>query len=212
MPLQNRVDPFGDIHAVDGRGGLMGNRGGRIHRDDRTLGRRRWASKSWISCSLEFKGRQRAVMGPSYTELFFHDEATALAAGHRPCFECRRRDAVAFAEAWGRAQGFNRIARAWEMDVSLHAERIERGAGGGWAKRTTRVRLDELPPGVMVSLWGATWLVAPHYLLRWSFEGYAQALRRTDYEGGLEAELLTPPSIVAAIRAGYAPAVDSPLF
>src|SRR5262245_54438786 len=103
MPLQNRVDPFGELAADPARGTLFGNRGGRFHHDDRTLGRRRWASRCWICCRLQFKGRQRNVWGRSYTELFFLDEVTALAAGHRPCFECRRQDADLFASLWARA-------------------------------------------------------------------------------------------------------------
>ena len=93
MPLQNRVDPFGELFADSARGRFFGNRGGRFHTDDRTLTRRRWVSRTWICCVLEFKNRHRDVWGRSYTELFFLDEVTALAAGHRPCFECRRRDA-----------------------------------------------------------------------------------------------------------------------
>jgi len=99
MPLQNRVTPFGDLAAVPARGLLMGNRGGRFHTDSKTLTARRWASRQWICCLLDFKGRQRDVWGRFYTELFFLDEVTAFAAGHRPCFECRRKDAEAFAEA-----------------------------------------------------------------------------------------------------------------
>ena len=98
-PLQNRVDPFGELQAVDARGSLMGNRGGRIHREDKTLSARRWASRRWIACVCEFKGRHREVFGAGYTELFFFDEPTALAAGHRPCFECRRPEAEAFRDA-----------------------------------------------------------------------------------------------------------------
>ena len=97
MPLPNRVDPFGDLFATPTRGTLFGNRGGKFHRDDKTLGSRRWASRQWICCVLKFKGRQRNVWGRYYTELFFLDEVTAFAAGHRPCFECRRRDAERFA-------------------------------------------------------------------------------------------------------------------
>ena len=100
MPLQNRVDPFGELFAAPARGLFMGNRGGRIHTDDRKLTKRRWASRQWICCVLDFKSRQRDVWGRYYTELFFLDEVTALAAGHRPCFECRRKDAEAFAGAW----------------------------------------------------------------------------------------------------------------
>src|SRR5260370_40328038 len=99
-PLQNRVDPFGEFHAVANRGALMGNRGGRLHHDDKTLGGRRWPSKRWLICACAFKGRRRTVWGASYTELFFLDEPTALAAGHRPCFECRHEAAKAFLSAF----------------------------------------------------------------------------------------------------------------
>jgi len=103
MPLPNRVTPSGDLIATPARGTLFGNRGGRFHTDARTLTARRWASRRWICCVLDFKGRQRDVWGRFYTELFFLDEPTALAAGHRPCFECRRNDAEAFAEGWRKA-------------------------------------------------------------------------------------------------------------
>ena len=114
MTLQNRVDPRGNLHAVDAKGTLMGNRGGRFHRDDQTLGRRRWAGNRWIACELAFRDRPpRHVWGSSYTELFFLDEVTALAAGHRPCFECRRAEAKAFL-------GDRPLAA---FDRQLHAER-----------------------------------------------------------------------------------------
>jgi hypothetical protein len=97
MPLQNRITPFGDFTATPARGTLMGNRGGRLHDEQQKLGARRWASQQWICCKLEFNNRHRTVWGDSYTELFFLDEVTAFAAGHRPCFECRRKDAEHFA-------------------------------------------------------------------------------------------------------------------
>ncbi|HEY6026440.1 MAG TPA: hypothetical protein VIV09_06025, partial [Pseudolabrys sp.] len=97
MTLPNRVSPLGELFATPARGTLMGNRGGRIHTDDKRLTTRRWASRQWICCVLQFKNRQRDVWGRYYTELFFLDEVTAFAAGHRPCFECRRRDAEHFA-------------------------------------------------------------------------------------------------------------------
>src|SRR5271167_1181290 len=118
-PLQNRVDPFGDFHATVARGTVMGNRGGRLHRDDRTLGTRRWTSKRWIVCRCEFRGRRRDVWGNGYTELFFLDESTALAAGHRPCFECRRDAAKAFLAAFPGAP-----THADAMDEVLHGERL----------------------------------------------------------------------------------------
>ena len=122
-PLQNRVDPFGDFHAVAARGAMMGNRGGRLHRDDRALGSRRWTNKRWIVCVCAFKGRWREVWGPGYTELFFLDEPTALAAGHRPCFECRREAAKAFLAAFPNSAGFGADA----MDEVLHRERLADG-------------------------------------------------------------------------------------
>ena len=119
-PLQNRAAPDGSLHAVAARGTLMGNRGGRLHREDGTLGAARWRSRAWICCRLAFRDRHRAVMGAGYTEIFFLDEATALAAGHRPCFECRRADARAFA-ALGPGGA---VPRAPAMDRTLHAERL----------------------------------------------------------------------------------------
>ena len=112
MPLQNRVDPFGELFADRARGLFMGNRGGRLHTAQRTLTRRRWTSRAWICCVLDFNNRRRSVWGNSYTELFFLDEPTALAAGHRPCFECRRKDAEAFAGLWQQAFKFLKRPRA----------------------------------------------------------------------------------------------------
>src|SRR5947199_222619 len=109
MPLQSRVSPFGELFVDPSRGLVMGNRGGRLHRTDRTLSLRQWVSRQWICCRLEFKGRRRTIWGGGYTELFFLDEVTALAAGHRPCFECRRADARAFAAAYAGAQELARI-------------------------------------------------------------------------------------------------------
>src|SRR3954454_14389461 len=138
MPLQNRVDPFGELIVTPARGLFFGNRGGRIHTDDKRLTRRRWASRQWICCVLDFKGRQRDVWGRYYTELFFLDEPTALAAGHRPCFECRRADAQAFAACWQRAAGLKAPPRAPAMDDVLHAQRLD-----GVAKRSHRGAITE---------------------------------------------------------------------
>jgi hypothetical protein len=195
MALQNRVDPFGALIATPARGTLFGNRGGRFHRDDRTLGRRRWASRQWICCVLDFKQRHRAVWGRGYTDLFFLDEVTALAAGHRPCFECRRADAKAFAEMWARAKRSD-VPRAPQMDLVLQSERLD-----GRAKRHHRMRFDDLPDGAFVALNGAAFAVRGKTLLRWSPSGYGDARPRP--RGA--ANVLTPPSIVAALAAGYAP-------
>src|SRR5262249_29994960 len=138
---------FGIIIADAARGTLMGNRGGRLHDDERRLGPRRWASKAWICCELAFKGWHRQVMGNGYTELFFLDEVTALAAGHRPCFECRRADALAFAEAFGRGIGAETPPRAPGMDVILHGERLS-----GQEKRRHRRAAVGLPDGIMIAM------------------------------------------------------------
>src|SRR4029077_17595612 len=124
MPLQNRVDPFGELFLTPERGLFMGNRGGRSHSDERALTKRRWVSPRWICCRLEFNNRRRKVWGDGYTELFFLDEVTALAAGHRPCFECRRQDAEHFAELWARTRGLPVRALAPDMDKVLQAERL----------------------------------------------------------------------------------------
>jgi hypothetical protein len=198
MPLQNRVNPFGELCAVAAHGLFLGNRGGRFHRDDRTLSRRRWTSRAWICCRLAFKGRHRAVWGNGYTELFFLDEPTALAAGHRPCFECRRADAVAFATAWARGQRLNTPPRAGEMDLVLQAQRV-----AGREKRRHRAMLDTLPDGAMIVLeTEAPLAVRGDLLLPWSFAGYGSARQRPR---GIEVELLTPPAIVAVLAAGYRP-------
>src|SRR6201988_5163996 len=116
MPLQNRVTPEGEIIAISHRGLMMGNRGGAFHLPDKTLGPRRWATRQWIACVLGFKGRHREVRQPTrYTERFSLDEATALAAGDRPCFECRRADADRCAELWARTHGGSERARAPAM-------------------------------------------------------------------------------------------------
>ena len=203
MPLQNRVDPFGELFATPARGLFMGNRGGRIHTDDRKLTKRRWASRQWICCVLDFKGRQRDVWGRYYTELFFLDEVTALAAGHRPCFECRRKDAEAFAGAWQQAFKLVRRPRADEMDLVLHAERLE-----GRAKRLYRRNIEGLPDGAFVALdqlaeeEEGVWAVRGHTLLRWTPKGYATRKRRPR---GTMIDVLTPPAIVGVLAAGFRP-------
>jgi hypothetical protein len=204
MPLQNRVTPEGDIIVTPHRGLLMGNRGGGFHLPNRTLGSRRWASRQWIACRLEFKGRQRsAMMQPHrYTELFFLDEATALAAGHRPCFECRRQQAEQFAMLWAHARGWPAPARAPEMDFALQAERVGRQG----QKITFMAQLASLPIGSIVRLADGcgkhSYLVLEDRLLAWSPAGYASA-RPLPRRG--QVEVLTPRSIVAVLSAGYRP-------
>ncbi len=197
MPLQNRVDPFGELRATRARGTIFGNRGGKFHRDDRTLGKRRYVTRAWICCRLEFKGRHREVWGRGYTELFFLDEVTALAAGHRPCFECRRRDAQTFAGAWARTAKLRKRPRAAEMDDVLHAERL---AGRG--KRIHRMKIDNLPDGAFIAVDGVAWAVRGNSLLRWAPLGYDARKRRPH---GIIADVLTPPVVVRVLAAGYRP-------
>ncbi|MCA0318679.1 MAG: hypothetical protein LCH88_11495 [Proteobacteria bacterium] len=197
MPLPNRVDPFGAIAAVPERGLMYGNRGGRFHRDDRTIGEKPWASRQWICCVLSFKGRRRApLMGRGFTELFFLDEVTALASGHRPCFECRRADATRFAAAWARAKGLPAPPKAPEMDVVLQAERLD-----GRAKRNHPAYVEDLPDGAMIARDGRAWAVRGDALLPWSYGGYGRPERR----GAGPAQTLTPPAMIAVLREGFVP-------
>lgn len=197
MALQNRVDPFGELLADAARGLFMGNRGGRLHRDDRTLGSRRWVSRQWICCRLAFKARHREVWGRGYTELFFLDEPTALSAGHRPCFECRRREAQAFAECWQGAFGLDVPPRAAEMDRVLHAERLD-----GRGRRWHRMPIDDLPDGAFVLRGDGAFAVRGDTLLRWTPSGYAARAQRPR---GTMVDMLMPPAIVRVLAAGYAP-------
>lgn len=197
MPLQNRVTPFGELIATPARGTFMGNRGGRFHTAAKALTARRWASRQWICCVLDFKGRHRKVWGRSYTELFFLDEPTALAAGHRPCFECRRKDAEVFAEKWREARSLGRRPSAGAMDEVLHRERLD-----GRAKRTHRRNIDELPDGVFIALEEGAFAVRGNALLRWTPHGYAT--RQLRPQGGA-VDVLTPPAILAVLSAGYRP-------
>jgi len=197
MPLQNRVDPFGELFAYSARGTFMGNRGGRFHTQARTLTARRWASRQWICCVLTFKGRQRDVWGQFYTELFFLDEPTALAAGHRPCFECRRQDAEIFAETWRKARRRRQRPRAADMDRVLHRERLQ-----GRAKRRHRSSADGLPDGAFIAIDGAAFAIRGDTLLRWTPDGYRERIPRP--RGGM-VDVLTPPAILKVLALGYQP-------
>ena len=194
MPLQNRVSPFGELVVSHARGTLMGNRGGRLHDEKRRLTRRRWTSKQWICCKLEFNNRHRKVWGNGYTELFFLDEVTAFAAGHRPCFECRHKDAERFATLFS---GKKKRAPAAVMDQSLHAERlIDKG------KRAHTRNLETLPDGAMIALGIEAFAVRGRRLLRWTPAGYSGSIPRPR---AAEADVLTPPSILAVLARGYMP-------
>ena len=197
MPLQNRVTPAGDIVATPHRGLFTGNRGIIHDPTTKTLLNKRWSSPAWITCLCEFRGWRRPVMGRrSWTELFFLDEATAFAAGHRPCFFCRRNDANRFRSCWEEGNGVKNI-RAKEMDAVLHRERLVRGK-----KRLHPLPMPvkELPDGAMVQVGEDSYLMAQGRTLQWSMAGY----RKVD--GALDnALLLTPPSALRALRAGYRP-------
>jgi hypothetical protein len=197
MPLQNRVTPSGDIIDTPHRGMFTGNRG-IIHDPATKTLTRRWAGKAWLTCVCEFRGRRREVMaGRSWTELFFLDEATALSAGHRPCFFCRRDDANRFRAAWkeGNSAGDPLLAR--DIDAVLHRERLDRGQ-----KRLHALPApaERLPDGAMVALDGESYLIAKGRALKWSPAGYREA--RTALAG---AKLLTPSSTLRALGAGYRP-------
>lgn len=197
-PLQNRVLPTGEIVAGPARGLLMGNRGC-IHNVDRTLGVTRWRTKMWISCVLDWYGRKRDVMPPGrWTALFFLDEATALSAGHRPCGYCRRADHRWFGESWRQAQGLAVRPYAWEMDIQLHAERVDRRR----AKVTRPALLRDLPDGAMVSHDGGPALVVGQTLRPWSLDGYGAAV---SVSPDTCLTLLTPPSVISVLAAGYLP-------
>lgn len=196
--LQNRVLPTGEIVADKAyRGTLMGNRG-ILHDATQRLGRRRWTHKAWISCLLSFKGRRWVPMSPGrYTELFFLDEAVAMAAGHRPCAECRRADFTAFSTAW--AAGHGEFARATAMDAALHGARVA---------RTTRAQfrhdaaLDTLPDGSFILSNGEACLV--WHGAHWPFSprGYGSA---RPLKGSAPVRVLTPRPMLSVLRAGYVP-------
>jgi hypothetical protein len=201
VPRQNRVTPFGEIVAVPERGTFLGNRG--VLHDAEGHIRRAWQLTRWIVCVLEFKGRKRPVMTPGrYTELFFLDEATALAAGHRPCAECRRERFNAFRAAWQSARR-GPLPPADAIDRQLHGERVA-------ADRTKPVfaaKLRDLPDGVFVrhpDRPEVACLVWDDGLLVWTPGGYASRLPRRNSADVL---VLTPRSTVGAIRAGYAPEI-----
>jgi hypothetical protein len=197
MPLQNRVMPSGDIVATPHRGMFTGNRGIIHDPKTRTLLKRRWSSRAWLTCVCEFKGRRRDVMGGrSWTELFFLDEATAFAAGHRPCFFCRRDDANRFRRAWEEGNDVSKV-RAGDIDTVLHRERLE---GARKRLHPLPMRFSKLPDGAMVQLGEESLLIARGTALIWSPAGYREG--RGSVEGAM---LLTPPSTLRALSAGYRP-------
>jgi hypothetical protein len=200
VPFQNRVDPYGRLHAVAARGAWMGNRGVLINAQRRVVAP--WRLRRWITCVLRFRDRRREVFTPGrYTELFFLDEATSLAAGHRPCAECRRARYEEFREAWTKSRGARgRRPSAEEIDEVLHAERLRQDG----ERRIWHGRLRSLPDGVIVAHGGRPHLWWRGALRPWSFEGYGAPVRT---RAQTRVSVLTPRPIVRAIRAGFAPQV-----
>ena len=204
MPLQNRVDPRGAIHAVAARGLFTGNRGVIHDPAAKALLARRWTTKAWIVCALDHpRGHRREPMGrnaPSgragWTELFFLDEVTALAAGHRPCFYCRRQAARAFCRAFAVGNGLGTVS-APEIDFILHRQR--HGAGAALPMLDAQA-IRALPDGAMVEAEGAVLALHAGRAWRWSFYGYGQPQALPPAAG-----LVTPAATIAALRAGFRP-------
>ena len=195
MPLQNRVTPLGELVAHPARGLVYGNRGC-LH-DELGRIRRFFATKRWIACRLEFNGWERGklIQPGLFTELFFLDEATALAAGHRPCALCRREDYARFSAIWRELHPGQVGADA--MDAQLHAERLDPGTRRRLLRETA---LDDLPDGAFALVDGEPLLVLGTRLLAWTPAGYAASRARP---AGVRVELITPPSLVAVLRTGW---------
>lgn len=195
MTLQNRVLPTGEIRAIPARGTFTGNRGV-LHDDQRRLGTARWRHKAWITCALKFKDFQRVLMTPGrWTELFFLDEAVALAAGHRPCAYCRRAAFNAYSDAWTNATGSRAFAP--EMDACLHKSRVHRDR--------SQIRHDapagDLPTGSFILWQDQPHLVTARGIHPYTPEGYASPLTRPD----AVVTVLTPEPTIAVLRHGFRP-------
>lgn len=204
MPLQNRVTPFGTFERSSARGSLMGNRG--ILHDDRKNVLTTHTRKGWVACALSFKGVTRQIMAPGhYTELFFLDEATALAAGHRPCALCRRAAYREFTSLWQELFGGVEQGRSLSQTIDdvLHAARITRQR----RQVTHLAEASDLPDGTMISLDGQPQLLWQGRRYGWSFDGYR--LLGPQPQG--EVTVLTPTPLVAILRAGYRPEVHGSL-
>jgi hypothetical protein len=200
--LQNRVDPFGNIIKTSARGSLMGNRG-LLHNDKQTIVRP-FKLKAWITCKLEFKERKRTVMSPNlYTELFFLDEATSFAAGHRPCSECRREDYNMFKLLWLKGNpeyGFTEKTSIKEIDEILQRERMASDS----SKVIHEEILQELPNGTFVVLKNQPYLLQNTMLFLWTPFGYEKGIGLPATE---KLQVLTPKSVVNTFRAGYVPKI-----
>jgi len=198
MPRQNRVTPYGELIAVPDRGLFWGNRGPLLDREGRLA---RYArGRGWVICVLSFKGRRRQQWRPGHlTELYFLDEATGLAAGHRPCGECRYREYQAFKQAWARAVSpGGEVPGAPEIDARLHASRLVRPG----VRRTYQAPLAGLPSGTMVDIGGDPCLVQDGRLLAWAPGGYAERPGEVPRD---PVAVITPQVTVAVLAAGYRP-------
>ncbi len=208
MPLQNRIDPWGQLNAVSAKGALLGNRG-ILHNEHKQVVTQ-WKGKAWITCQIKFKERQSRPFAPdSYSQLFFVDEATAFSAGHRPCAECRRDRFNEFKAAWIKAnreliQGENPTIA--DIDKVIHAERVTEGR----RKRTFTAQLGGLPAGTMIEVNGTPLLVWRGKLLPWSFEGYGKSL--TSLPSSTSVQVLTPASVVRVFASGFTPQVHLSAF
>jgi hypothetical protein len=200
--LQNRVDPYGNIIITSARGNWMGNRG-ILHDENQNL-LRPYKLKAWITCVLQFRGRKRTVMSPNrYTELFFFDEATAFAAGHRPCFECRRQDYNRFKSFWLKGNpeyGFDEKTSIQKIDDILHRERINRDG----SKVKHQENLNTLPDGTFIEIDGKPYVIFREVIYEWSPFGYGGKKPLPKAEKVI---VLTPKSLVNTFRAGYVPEV-----
>jgi len=197
MPLQNRVLPTGKIVADPARGTYTGNRG-IIHCEDQTLGTSRWSHHAWICCTLEWQGRKRQMMtGRNWTELFFLDEAVALAAGHRPCGYCRRADYRRFVDAW--TAGFGTRPKAPDMDKVLHKTRVHPRSR---TQITHRADIATLPIGAFIDLAGQPHLIGPAGLRPYQPNGYSGPTHRP-VSG--DVTVLTPAPMLTILQAGYTP-------
>lgn len=201
---QNRVTPFGEIIKTPARGSLMGNRGV-IHNDSGEI-KQSFKLKAWITCLLQFKGRKFKIMAPKrWTALFFLDEATAFAAGHRPCNECRRNDFIRFKSLWikGNPQyGFTMKTKISEIDTILHHERIDANK----EKVTFEMNVSEIPDGTFVSINSIPYLFYESRLHEWTPFGYKNSIPLPPASG---LTILTPKSFVKMFRAGYKVAMAS---
>jgi len=196
LPLQNRVTPYGDLVAVEGRGLMMGNRG-ILHDDEKRIVRSSQVRR-WIACVTEYRGIRREIMRPHrWTQLFFLDEATALSAGHRPCAFCRNKDYKLFCTFW--KELFGGPVGADRIDDQLHGERLDRRN-----KRTYQSNVSALPNGTYVAMDGAPWLIWKNELLAWSAGAYVARRSRPQAK---RVDVLTPRSIVDVLASGYRPMI-----